>query len=129
LIDAHCPHCGASYRADDDLAGSETACPACGRPFRVPAHGHAGDIIDVTAHAPGDPEPEAVEPEPRGHAHGGGRFDRREFETPFGRVRTFRMDFGRATYDPSGCGTCGCLVLLLFVFFAIRGCIAVFSGG
>lgn len=124
MIEVECPHCGAVIVTDDSLAGEIVSCQHCSRPFELPEHSAASNVIEVRTEEVGpgfDSGHSAVpsgpiEPPRPGPA---------EHDEPPRTVYAF--DFERRYGGDSGCCCgAGCLVLFLLTWLLLKGLFALF---
>ncbi len=112
-----CPHCGQSLELDDQHAGREIQCPACGRYIKSPGQpsGPPTPPPSPATSAPPTYPKQAPVPPQRVHVI--------DFEMPFGSMVMFMIKWALAAIPAM---IILCLVYMLIVGTLIGGCASAF---
>jgi len=126
-----CPNCGVRLEINGAEGGRIITCVHCGVSFASPSFPGLGPVIDVHAEPVVRDSPETESPEPEFENAGASFLPdaphsvSRDWDPPEDRFYTFRAE----RLDTGGPGCCcgfGCLLALLIMMLALRGCISLF---
>jgi hypothetical protein len=122
MYKTRCPRCGAAFMVPPALRGRAMACPECGNRFHADTPA-AGEVIDVEAEVIGAEPEVAEEPPPERGVVVESAAGRDETGRPFSRTIMWEVP---GWFSGEGCCGCGCLMMILFVLLALRGCLTLF---